>query len=108
MLPYLFVYGTLRRGQPLHRELVRAQAEFVGPARMQGQLFNLGRYPGALATGDQVIDGELYRLPEPEPALRHLDAVEGGQFQRARVRVSLDSGGMHEAWAYLLNRPVPG
>ena len=108
MLSYLFVYGTLRRGQVLHRELVWMQAEFVGSASMAGQLYDLGRYPGASATGDQMIPGELYRLPEPEPALRHLDTVEGRQFQRATVRVMLENGEPQQACVYLLRRPRPG
>ena len=108
MLSYLFVYGTLQLGQPLHHELVRARAEFVGWARMPGRLYDLGRYPGALAAGDQVIPGELYRLPEPEPALRHLDTVEGRQFHRAMVRVMLEHGKPQQAWVYLLKRPPPG
>ena len=108
MLSYLFVYGTLQRGQPLHHELVHLQAEFVCTASITGQLYDLGRYPGALATGDQIIPGELYRLPEPERALRHLDTVEGRQFHRAMVRVTLEHGKPQQAWVYLLNRPPPG
>ena len=108
MLSYLFVYGTLQRGRPLHRELVRLQAEFVGSASMAGQLYDLGRYPGALATGDQMIPGELYRLPEPEPALRRLDTVEGRQFHRAMVRVTRAHGEPQQAWVYLLKRAPPG
>lgn len=107
MALYLFVYGALRRGQLLHHELVRAQAEFVGEARMRGRLYDLGRYPGAVAEGSQVIAGELYRLPEPEAAFRRLDAVEGRQYKRAIVRVDL-AGGTQQAWAYLLRRrPLP-
>ena len=108
MLSYLFVYGTLQCGQWLHHELVRARAEFVGCARMSGRLYDLGRYPGALACGDQVIPGELYRLPEPERALRQLDEVEGRQFRRATVQVALDNGEPQQAWVYLLKRPPPG
>ena len=108
MLSYLFVYGTLQRGQPLHHELVRARAECVGCARMSGRLYDLGRYPGATAAGDHVIPGELYRLPEPEPALRHLDTVEGRQFHRATVQVTLDNAELQQAWVYFLKRPPPG
>lgn len=103
MAPYLFVYGTLRRGQLLHHELVRAQAEFVGEGRMRGRLYDLGRYPAAMAQGSQVIAGELYRLPEPEAAFRRLDAVEGRQYRRAMVGVDV-AGGRQQAWAYLLRR----
>lgn len=107
MLPYLFVYGTLRRGQALHHELVKAQAEFVAVARMRGRLCSLGRYPGALAEGDQVIVGELYRLPTPQPALERLDTVEGDEFRRAVVRVFVAGGGIRRAWAYLLKSVPP-
>lgn len=104
MLAYLFVYGTLRRGQPLHHELVTARAEFVGEARMRGRLYDLGRYPGALAEGEQVIAGELYRLSEPPAAFRRLDAVEGSEYRRSVVCVDLAGRG-RRAWAYLLRKP---
>ena len=107
MLSYLFVYGTLQRGRPLHRELVGLQAEFLGSASMAGQLYHLGPYPGALDTGDQMIPGELFRLPEPEPALRRLDTVEGRQFHRATVRVTFEHGEPQQAWVYLLKQPPP-
>ena len=108
MLSYLFVYGTLRLGQPMHHELVHLQAKFVGRTRMSGRLYDLGRYPGALASGDQVVLGELYHLPEPERALQHLDTVEGRQFHRATVQVTLEHGEPEQAWVYLLKRPPPG
>ena len=104
MLAFLFVYGTLRRGQGLHVELLQTRAEFVGEAWMPGTLYDLGWYPGAVAEGDQVISGELYRLPEPRSALRSLDAVEGGEFRRVAVRVRLADGGTRRAWVYLLKK----
>ncbi len=107
MLAYLFVYGTLRRGEPLHGELVRANAELVGEASMRGTLYLLGWYPGARPEGDQVIRGELYLLPEPRSAFRRLDAVEGGEFRRRVVLVRQAGGDTRRAWAYLLKRRPP-
>lgn len=47
MTNLLFVYGTLRkdvRNSMFH--LLAREARFVGRARMQGLLFDLGDYPG--------------------------------------------------------------
>lgn len=106
MLPYLFVYGTLRHGQALHGELLATGAEFAGEGWITGRVWNLGCYPGATEEGDDVIPGELYRLPSPRAALRRLDLVEGGEFRRAAVRVNL-AYGTRRAWVYLLKRASP-
>ena len=47
----LFVYGTLRRGEPNHREL--GEARFLGRARTAPvyELVDLGSFPGLLEGG---------------------------------------------------------
>ena len=109
----LFVYGTLRRGFPLHHHLRRLGAEFVGSGSVQAELFDLGEFPGARKSTKpgKTVQGELYRLRRAESALRVLDQVEGvsprtpekGQFQRATTEVTLPNGVRRVAWIYWLN-----
>src|SRR5208337_420316 len=71
----LFVYGTLRRGFPLHHHLRRMGAEFVARGNVQGELFDFGKFPGARKSTKpgKTVEGELYRLRRPEKALKVLD-----------------------------------
>ena len=99
----LFVYGTLRRGSDIRfARLLHQHARCLGSARMQGRLFNLGRYPGATPSDgpNDWVRGELFRLDQPAKLLAALDAYEGPQFGRAPQRVYCSSG-MTLAWVYL-------
>ncbi|HXE32111.1 MAG TPA: gamma-glutamylcyclotransferase family protein [Terriglobales bacterium] len=110
----LFVYGTLMRGQRLHRHLQEAPAiEFMGNARIRGKLYHLPRrrYPGAIRDRGRrdFIHGELYRLAEPQPTLKKLDQLEGcdeGLFERRLVNVWPDGENKTKAWAYFFARPL--
>ena len=113
----LFVYGTLRRffGHAMHAVLAE-HAEFAGEGTMAAQLFDLGRYPGAVlsAAGDERVVGEVYRLREPQAAetLRRLDEYEGvapgatepREYRRDRTSVRMTGGETIDAWVYVLNR----
>jgi len=68
----LFVYGTLLRG--LERNSVLDAAEYLGLARIQGSLYDLGSYPG-LVEGDNFVIGELYEIGWL--ILNKLDQIEG-------------------------------
>jgi ribosomal-protein-alanine N-acetyltransferase len=113
----LFVYGSLLRGFELHHHLVRLGAKCCGKGRVAGQLFDLGRYPGARPSTlkGKWVCGEIYRLRRPQHDLRVLDAVEGfdpsalerGEFTRAMTMVTLEGGKSRRAWMYWLNRPLP-
>jgi gamma-glutamylcyclotransferase (GGCT)/AIG2-like uncharacterized protein YtfP len=81
----LFVYGTLRRGftnraaRRLHQ-----RGEFLGFATVRGYLHHCGAYPG-LTRGEGRVRGEVFRVT-PQ-LLRYLDAYEGPNFRRVRVRL---------------------
>ena len=106
----LFVYGTLRRGFPLHHHLRRLGAEFVAAGKVQAELFDLGEFPGARKSSKpgKAVEGELYRLQRVENSLRVLDYVEGfsprnpekSLFQRATTEVTLPNGEQRVAWIY--------
>ncbi len=72
----LFVYGTLKRGQPRHRYL--AEQTFVATAatRPAYRLFSVGDYPALVHRADGLsIEGELWEVYDA--CLRMLDRVEG-------------------------------
>ena len=114
--PFLFVYGTLMQGfDSLENWQSRVQAEFVGRGKIQGRLYDLGRYPGAIrAASEHLVRGEVYKLRNPANALDILDEYEGffplhperSSFVRAVTSVVMDDGREKEAWVYFYNGPV--
>ena len=101
----LFVYGTLRRRFARHSLLQAVGARYVGRGSVQGELFDLGDFPGAVKPRDAAppleacspgssgvhflkapreggraqprVVGEVFRLPSPERTFKTLDAYEG-------------------------------
>lgn len=103
---FLFAYGTLMRGLPLHH-LLEGRAAFVTCGRITGRLVDLGEYPGAVPDGAATIRGELYRL-QSGALLAELDAVEGPEFPRRLTQVQLDDGRQLRAWVYWFTGSVGG
>lgn len=89
----IFVYGTLRSGQPNSPRL--GGATLLGMAWTSGHLVHLGDYPG-LVSGEGQVRGELYEIPNA--ALDRIDELEGydpldpdaSLFLRIEQPVSLD------------------
>ncbi len=94
----LFVYGTLRAGEPNHRLL--EGAEHVGPAWTEPRfrMVDLGAYPAIVADGATSIEGELYDVDDS--LLAQLDRFEGHPRFYARSPVAIEGGA--DAQAYLL------
>jgi gamma-glutamylcyclotransferase (GGCT)/AIG2-like uncharacterized protein YtfP len=114
MHPPLFVYGSLRPG--LGHRLARwleQRGRPLSPACYQGRLYDLGAYPGTVASrdaGDSVL-GELFLVREPDAVLARLDAYEGcllrpPLFRRSLALVTDHNGQTLEAWIYLYARSV--
>jgi len=117
MNSYLFVYGSLmstaghRMGARLHREARR-----IGAATMQGRLYRVSWYPGAVDSADpaQRVHGEVWALEDPQRALAWLDDYEGvapghgegGDYRRLERPVRLASAAELTAWVYLYQREV--
>ena len=107
---YLFVYGTLMSGA--HTALGRTQrlrlareSDSLGPASIaHARLYDLGRYPGAIAGGDlaDLVHGEAVLLSKPEQTFAWLDAYEGDEYDRVVRAARLAGGEAIEAWVYLL------
>lgn len=101
MLDLLFVYGTLRRDfDNPHARLLRANASFVGHATVRGSVHQIGGYAAFRPDGDTYVEGELYRLDDPESTLAALDEYEGDGYERVEVRVAGLEACISEAWIY--------
>jgi len=103
----LFVYGTLRRGSKIKiARLFHANAEFLGPGRMQGRLVRSHPHRGVVRSeksGEWIV-GEIFQLNDPNKLLPILDEYEGSDYRRTSVPVELESGKRLRAWMYLLKR----
>ncbi|MEJ2643674.1 MAG: gamma-glutamylcyclotransferase [Gammaproteobacteria bacterium] len=114
----IFFYGSLLL-EPAEARVQRALAACrpLGGAWIQGRLYDLGHYPGAVPSprhGDR-IRGELYQLRDTGRSLRLLDRFEDyhrrqpadSLYLRRRTTAWLNGGGRAVAcWAYFYNGPV--
>lgn len=98
----VFVYGSLKRGQPNHHWLT--DAVWLGEASLDGvQLFDLGPFPMAVAIspsqpgGLHPVRGELYRVDGA--ILKRLDRLEAAPRLFERHWLPLSDGA--NAWVYL-------
>ncbi len=100
----IFVYGTLKKGEPNHAKLEGAR--FVRRARTEPryELVDLGGYPALLENGETTIHGEVYEVDARR--LEMLDRFEDvpSLYERKRIRLSDD-----HVEAYVMPRDrVPG
>ena len=101
---YVFVYGTLKRGQGNHAVLGE-DAVFVEEATVQGYgLTPGGAYPYAIPCQNMKAKGEVYAVPESQ--MPRLDGLEGfpDHYTRDAVDVRLRCGMHVTAWIYVGNR----
>jgi gamma-glutamylcyclotransferase (GGCT)/AIG2-like uncharacterized protein YtfP len=113
---YLFVYGSLLSSieHPMHILLTK-DATSMGKGYFQGKLYDLGEYPGAVASSNQNdrVTGELYLLHNKN-ILSTLDMYEGydemnvesSLFKRETVTVISENGTPQRAFIYLYNASV--
>jgi gamma-glutamylcyclotransferase (GGCT)/AIG2-like uncharacterized protein YtfP len=117
---HLFVYGSLRRGFHSHAyEYISRFFNFVGEAKAKGKLYDLGEYPAAIPTLEEVfIKGELYFIQDPSEfswAIGQLDDYEGVNVEEGEkqlYRRELADVYMNDkiifAWIYWYNGEVNG
>lgn len=117
----LFVYGSLLSGfrSPAY-EYISRYFSLAGPGRVRGLLYDMGTYPAAIPSEEEVyIKGELYTIREENElswAMAQLDDYEGvnpepGEpelYRRAQTTVLLDNGTQAEAWIYWYDGDVQG
>lgn len=73
---YLFVYGTLKRGQRNHPLL--KGAEFLDTGITAGRIYSVGSFPALTLPKShrEYVQGEIYRItPEMLPRLDRLEGV---------------------------------
>ncbi len=91
----------------MHRILDR-YGVFWGIGTFSGKLYDLGRYPGAVAStedSDRVV-GEIYRLEPVTNVLGRLDEYEGNLFRREQLPARLEGKRKINTWIYLYQGPV--
>jgi len=117
MADFLFAYGTLQPGLvPATMSEVAAKLTPIGTGFVRGVLYNLGRYPGAVADANSQtrIMGSVLKLPPDAGVLALLDAYEGfdpespetSEYIRERQMVELADGGTLACWFYRYNLPA--
>ena len=88
---YVFVYGTLRRGQERDINRLKPAAVFMGLGKINGTLYDLGSYPGVRLGGLNRVQGEVYQItPELERQLDEIEEVwpqQSGEYVRREVVV---------------------
>ena len=93
---YVFVYGTLRRGQANDITRLRPVPRWVGEGRVRGTLYHLGAYPGIVLGHAGWVQGEVYAIPEAlEPvldAIEEMDPPEAAEYTRQMVAVETARG----------------
>jgi gamma-glutamylcyclotransferase (GGCT)/AIG2-like uncharacterized protein YtfP len=119
MNPHLFVYGSLMSsaGHPMGERL-RREAKLLGAATLQGRLYKVAWYPGAVAGSDpgELVHGEVYALDDPAGTLAWLDEYEGiaagspdaGEYARVEQPARLAAGGEITASVYLYREDTAG
>ena len=112
---HLFVYGTLMStlSHPMGTYLA-SYAELVGTGFVQGELYDLGEYPGLIETKDEKhqVFGEIYEIYDKVRLLHRLDEYEGCAntqpkphlYERRTVSVKLTGEQDIMAWTYFYTR----
>jgi gamma-glutamylcyclotransferase (GGCT)/AIG2-like uncharacterized protein YtfP len=115
MADLLFIYGTLLPGHvPPAMRAVCARLRTVGPATLNGRLYDLGHYPGIVVGNHGMVRGELVEVPD-RATWDALDRYEGcpregeseGLFRRIRATATRGEDRQTvECWVYIYHRDL--
>lgn len=89
-----------------------ARATYRGLAKVAGKLYDLGRFPAAIAEPNAWVHGDVYDLDAA--TLAELDVYENVEspqpsyFARELCTVELLTGEPVTAWVYWFHGPLPG
>lgn len=99
----VMVYGTLRKGYPLHHYMKLAVPK--GKVWLKDYaMINLGAFPAIFKEPKCMVYGEVYEIDER--ILETLDSVESEGYLYHRELVNLPLFGL--TWVYTQNRPKEG
>lgn len=116
-IEYIFVYGTLRKqsATDMHSVLAR-HCEYLADGYMQGQLYEIGSYPGAIESkySKDKVYGEIYKITSGSKILLRLDEYEGcgnrfpepHEYIRKILPIRLTNVDEVMAWVYVFNKDV--
>ncbi len=107
---YLFIYGTLMQNISSNiARYLKANSRLVGNGQMQGKLYDLGQYPGAVysSKAKSWIKGQVIELEETASMLSRLDDYEGEEYDRKVVPIHL-SNEVYCCWVYLYRFNIDG
>ncbi|WP_092128561.1 gamma-glutamylcyclotransferase [Polaromonas sp. YR568] len=92
---YVFVYGTLRKGEERDINRLRPAPRWIGPACVTGVMHHLGSYPGLVLGAQGTVHGEVYAVEaELERVLDEIEEVwpqQTGEYAKREVAVRLDA-----------------
>ena len=85
-------------------------SSLIGAGQIPGELYDLGRYPGAIYKPEAttLVHGKVFELKHPEKVLQQLDYYEGigigkpetTEYQRVKCTVLCEDKEL-ECWVYL-------
>lgn len=104
-MPYLFVYGTLRKGQIRHIELQNSQ--FIGYGTLEGyDMYSIGSFP-TIVPGKGKVFGEVYSVDRKLlHKIDYIECVDYGVYVRRIVKVTLENNTKINAYVYIFNKPL--
>ena len=96
----VFVYGTLRWGSLGAMSTRFPAAKFIGDAKVSGNLYDLGKYPGLLLNeSDSFVTGEVYEVDDE--TLKTLDEFEASSdYWRQQANVFIGTN-KSACWVYV-------
>lgn len=109
---YLFVYGSLRRGEASDLEAGSrwgGGANFIGEDAINGKLYRVGWYPGVKTdpgmydTNLDVVLGDVFQINDAA-LITLLDGYEG--YPHLFNRIETRSANGHTVWVYTYNPTV--
>ena len=111
----VFFYGTLMAGFDRRRRAgIDDKLRYIGRGAIQGALFDVGLYPGAVPAPEGHVWGEVYEMSEAPRVLAALDEIEGysesdpdrSLYRREETDVLLPDARFARAWVYFYNAPL--
>jgi len=112
-----FVYGTLMNKYRENIEDVnRSEMRFLGKGKIEGELFDLGEFPGVVEKQGEYVYGEVYEIRNSTDVLTKFDKYEEfdskhpaqSLFIRRKANVEMSNGRTICASVYFYNGNTQG